>query len=138
MARGDALAADDPEVAANIAEAREAGLLLADPEQAWGNAAIPGFGIGEPVREPELDPDAHRPALGAPERAADIACTFDIAPDQLVVVSGPPFGLLIAAGDPLAVTGRNQMAFVLGLLGAVLAIGSAIVIGLFLGRSPVP
>jgi hypothetical protein len=36
------------------------------------------------------------------------------------------------------VTGRNQTAFVLGLLGAVLAIASAIVIGLFLGRSLVP
>ncbi len=138
MARGDALAADDPEVAANIAEAREAGLLLADPGEAWGNAAIPGFGIGQPVREPELDPQADRPALAAPERAAEVARTFDIAPDQLVVASGPPFGLLIAVGDPSAVTGRNQTAFVLGLLGAVLAIGSAIVIGLFLGRSLVP
>ncbi len=138
MARTDTLAGDDPEVAANIAEAREAGLLLADPEEAWGNAAIPGFGICQPVREPELDPDADRPALAAPERAADVSRTFDIAPDQLVVASGPPFGLLIAAGDPSTVTGRNQTAFVLGLLGAVLAIGSAIVIGLFLGRSVVP
>jgi hypothetical protein len=67
-----------------------------------------------------------------------VSRTFDIAPDQLVVASGPPFGLLIAAGDPSTVTGRNQTAFVLGLLGAVLAIGSAIVIGLFLGRSVVP
>ena len=32
------------------------------PEDAWGNAAIPGFGIGRPVREPELDEAANRPA----------------------------------------------------------------------------
>ena len=58
---------DDPEVAAEVAAARAAGTLLT-PEEAWGNAAIPGFGIGRPVREPELDPEADRPVL-APQRA---------------------------------------------------------------------
>ena len=43
------LAADDPEVSGDIAEAREAGLLAETPEDAWGNAAIPGFGIGQPT-----------------------------------------------------------------------------------------
>ena len=33
----------------DIARAREAGLLAASPEEAWGNAAIPGFGIGQPT-----------------------------------------------------------------------------------------
>ena len=50
------LPADDPEVSMNIAEARAAGILQTDPALAWGNAAIPGFGIGSPVREPALDP----------------------------------------------------------------------------------
>src|SRR5688500_13890628 len=49
-ASGPGVAADDPEVAADLAEARAAGLLADDPEDAWGNAAIPGFGIGRPVR----------------------------------------------------------------------------------------
>jgi signal transduction histidine kinase len=40
------------QVAANLAEARQAGILLTDPAAAWGNAAIPGFGIGRPVSEP--------------------------------------------------------------------------------------
>ena len=66
MGGGEALPADDPEVAMNIAEAREAGILLSDPALAWGNAAIPGFGIGSPVRDPELDPMA--PASGARQR----------------------------------------------------------------------
>lgn len=43
---GDArVGMDDPEVAAFIAEARAVGTLLT-PGDAWGNAAIPGFGIG--------------------------------------------------------------------------------------------
>ncbi|HEX7223149.1 MAG TPA: hypothetical protein VF231_07850, partial [Candidatus Limnocylindrales bacterium] len=53
-AGADELAADtmvdDPEVAANVAAARAAGLLHDNPADAWGNAAIPGFGIGRPVR----------------------------------------------------------------------------------------
>ncbi len=134
MATGHALAVDDPEVAANIAEARAAGLLVADPEEAWGNAAIPGFGIGRPVREPDLDAEADRPSLAAPEEAARAARTFDIAPEELVVAAGPSLGLLVALGDPATVTSRNQTAFVLGLLGAALAIGSAIVIGMTLTR----
>ncbi len=54
------LALDDPEVALNVAEARAAGQLRATPEEAWGNAAIPGFGIGRPTRPPELDPGGRR------------------------------------------------------------------------------
>ena len=37
---------DDPEVAADLAEARAEGTLVDDPAAAWGNAAIPGFGSG--------------------------------------------------------------------------------------------
>ena len=132
-AAGDGLPMDDPEVAANIAEARQAGLLLTDPAAAWGNAAIPGFGIGQPVRAPALDPAADRPALAAPEAAARASRTFEIARDELVLASGPTMGLLVALGDPVVAGSRNQTAFLIGLLGAVLAIGSAIVLGVFLG-----
>jgi hypothetical protein len=126
VASSDMVTADDPEVAANIAEAREAGLLRADPEEAWGNAAIPGFGIGRPVREPELDPAADRPLLAPAEEAERTARTFEIAPERLVLVAGPGLPLLVALGDPTAAATRNRSTFVLGLLGAVLAIGSAI------------
>jgi len=125
VAAGNHLPADDPEVAANIAEARAAGLLLGDPEQAWGNAAIPGFGIGRPVREPELDTEATRPALAAPEEAARTARTFEIPPERLVLAAGPGTRLLIALGSPTSVATRNRSTFLIGLLGAVLAIGSA-------------
>ncbi len=59
------LALDDPEVAMNLAEARAAGILEATAEEAWGNAAIPGFGIGRPARAPELDPGADHPVLAS-------------------------------------------------------------------------
>jgi len=122
------LPADDPEMTMDIAEARRAGVLVADPALAWGNAAIPGFGIGAPVRDPALDPAASRPALAPPEAAARAAATFDVEPDQLVIAAGADMPLLVAFGTPVMAAGRHQRTFLTGLLGAVLAIGSAIVL----------
>lgn len=124
-ALGTGIALDDPEVAADIAEARAAGLLADDPETAWGNAAIPGFGIGRPVRPPDLDPEADALPLGTAEDAARVERRFTIAPNALVFASAPDVPLLIAYGVPGAASSRNQATFVVGLLGAVLAIGSA-------------
>ncbi len=126
---------DDPMVAAEVAEARAAGILLT-PEEAWGNAAIPGFGIGQPVREPELDPDAARPAIAPEERAREAAGRFDIGPDVLVLAAADGLPLMIAEGTPEAVVARGQGRFLVGLLGAVLAVGSAIVAAIVLGGLP--
>ena len=130
---GSGVAADDPEVAADLAEARAAGLLADDPEEAWGNAAIPGFGIGRPVRAPELDSGADALPLGTAEEAARIERRFAIDPHTLVLASAPDVPLLIAHGLPGVAAGRNQDRFALGLLGAVLAIGSAIGLAVVLG-----
>jgi len=121
----------DPTVAAEVAEARAAGTLLA-PEQAWGNAAIAGFGVGRPVRQPELDPAATRPALASSEEAARIMDTFDIGPDDLVLAAAPDVRLLVASGSPSDAAARAQDRFLLGLLGALLAIGSAVAGGVLL------
>lgn len=117
----------DPEVAADLAEARAAGILAIDPEDAWGNAAIPGFGIGRPVTTPEIDPMANRLPLATEDEAALAERTFEIAPDTLVLASSAEVPLLIAHGTPGAVMERSQLRYVLGLLGAVLAIASAMV-----------
>jgi hypothetical protein len=119
------LGLDDPEVAMNIAEAREAGILTT-PEDAWGNAAIPGFGIGRPVRAPELDDGVAAPVLATADEAAAIERTWDLEPDLLVVAAVPDAPLLIAGGAPEDVVAREEGRFLVGLLGAVLAIGSAI------------
>ena len=132
---GPGVAADDPEVAADIAEARAAGLLAEDAEHAWGNAAIPGFGIGRPVRPAEIDPGADALPLGSPEDAARAERRFAIAPETLVVVGAPDVPLLIAHGIPAAAEDRNQTTFVIGLLGAVLAIGSAMGLALLVSGS---
>lgn len=116
---------DDPTVAAEIAEARAAGELLT-PEDAWGNAAIPGFGIGRPVREPELDPGVAPPVLATPAEAATAERTFDLRPDLLVIAAGPGSPLLIVPGSPGEAVAREQGRFLVGLLGALLAIGSAV------------
>lgn len=131
-AGGEIVQASDSEVALDIAEAREAGVLLGDPALAWGNAAIPGFGIGAPVRSPVLDPAATVPILAPPEAAARNSRTFDIAPEQLVVAAGADIPLLIAFGAPTVAAARHHDTFLVGLLGAVVAIGSAIVLAVAL------
>jgi hypothetical protein len=129
---GDSLP-DDPEIAADLAAARAAGTLESNPAEAWGNAAIPGFGIGRPVRPPELDPDATEPALAGPTDAARYARTFEIAPDALVLAAAPDVPLVISLGAPATAAGRHEREFLVGLLGAVLAIASAVGLALVAG-----
>ena len=118
---------DDQEVMADLAEARAAGLLALDPATAWGNAAIPGFGIGRPVSPPQLDAAANRLPIAAAEEATRARETFEIAPETLVLASSAEVPLLIAYGTPGAVVQRSQQTLAIGLLGAVLAIVSAMV-----------
>jgi hypothetical protein len=116
----------DPEVAADVAEARDAGLLETDASEAWGNAAIPGFGIGRPVRTPELDPAATPMPSATADEAERAEQTFEIAPETLVLAAGPEAGLLVSLGLPGEAVAREQARFLVGLLGAILAIASAV------------
>ncbi|HYH94313.1 MAG TPA: hypothetical protein VD763_14230 [Candidatus Saccharimonadales bacterium] len=134
VALGGEVAPDDPEVAADLAAARAAGSLADDPEEAWGNAAIPGFGIGRPVRTPELDPEADPLPLAPADAAAENERVFHIPPEALVLAGAPDVPLLIAHGLPGAAVERHQDRFVVGLLGAVLAIGSAMALAVMLSR----
>lgn len=129
---GSDLLLDDPEVAADLAEARAEGTLVGDPATAWGNAAIPGFGIGLPVVAPAIDPAANQLPLADPETAARAHRAFHIAPETLVLAASDEVPLLIAHGVPGVVAERGQDRFLVGLLGAVLAIASAMVVGLSL------
>jgi hypothetical protein len=106
------------------------GRLADDPADAWGNAAIPGFGIGRPVTEPEIDPAANRLPIASAEEAARTVRTFHISPETLVMAASAEVPLLIAHGVPGAVVGRGQLQFTVGLLGAVLAIASAMILAI--------
>lgn len=125
---GPAAALSDPEVAADIAEARAAGLLEGSAEEAWGNAAIPGFGIGRPIREPELDPAADALPVASREDRLRFERTFDLAPGTLVLAASGDVPLVIAAGPPGQAVGRQEDRLLVGLLGALVAIGSAVVL----------
>ena len=105
-----------------------------DPATAWGNAAIPGFGIGQPTMTPTLDPQADKPALAPATEAARNRAIFDIRPEELVVASTPDVPLLIAFGTPSQAADRQQGLFLLGLLGAVLAIVGAMGLALMIGN----
>jgi hypothetical protein len=133
---GSAGPASDPEIAADLAEAREAGILADSPAEAWGNAAIEGFGIGQPVRAPELDPGATPPPSPDPGLAARAAATFDIAPGDLVIAASDEVPLIVSLGAPGTAAARHQVQFVIGLLGAVLAIASAMAMALLLDATP--
>jgi hypothetical protein len=126
-------ATSDPEIAADLAEARAAGTLETDSSKAWGNAAIPGFGIGRPTRQPELDPGARQPALADGATADRIERTFEIAPDALVLATTADHPLIVSMGVPGVAVARQEDRFLLGLAGAVVAIASAIVLALLLG-----
>jgi hypothetical protein len=127
---GTAVDAGDPEVALDLAEARAAGVLAPTADAAWGNAAIPGFGIGRPTRAPVLDPEATKPPPPDASLAARVAATFDIAPDALVLATNGDVALRIALGAPAEVTDRHDGQFIVGLAGAALAIGSAMALAL--------
>jgi hypothetical protein len=127
---GADVSVDDPEVAADLAEARATGHLADDPTAAWGNAAIPGFGIGRPITAASIDPAANPLPLAGPDEAARVRRTFDIAPEALVMAASPEVPLLIAYGIPGDVVERGQVRFTVGLLGAVLAIVSAMVVAI--------
>jgi hypothetical protein len=123
----------DPEIAADIAAARAAGTLATDPDDAWGNAAIPGFGIGRPVRAPELDPRARALPIASAAEAETAVRRWTIDPDTLVLAAAPDVPLLVAAGAPAAVTARREDHFLLGLAGAVVSIASAVVLAFVVG-----
>ena len=118
----------DLAIAADLAEARASGTLAADPEEAWGNAAIPGFGIGQPVRAPHLDPAAHPMPLADSATAARTQRTFEIAPEDLVVATTTDVPLLISIGAATEAAAREDRRFYVGVLGAILSIGSAVVL----------
>ena len=124
---------DDPEIAADIAAATATGSLADDPAAAWGNAAIEGFGIGHPVSAPVIDPAAHPLPIAPASEAIRAESRFAIAPDALVLAASAEVPLLIAYGSPGEVVRRSQSRFFVGLLGAVVAIASAMVLAIILG-----
>lgn len=129
------VAPDDPEIAADIAAARAAGTLEASASEAWGNASIEGFGIGRPARPPELDPLAAPLPAADPALLARVRDAFDIPAGALVLASAVDAPLLVAAGPPRMMVARERDRFIVGLLGAALAIGCAIGLAVLLAGS---
>jgi hypothetical protein len=61
---------------------------------------------------------------------ADVERAFELPPDALVVAAAGDTPLVIAAGTPGEVVARQEGVFLVGLLGAVLAIASAVFLAL--------
>jgi hypothetical protein len=56
-----------------------------------------------------------------------------IAPDALVLAAAPDVPLVISSGAPATAAGRHEREFLVGLLGAILAIASAVGLALVAG-----
>ncbi len=137
----DQPSSDDPEIAADLASAAASGTLRARAEDAWGNAAIPGFGIGRPTVAPRLDPGAAPEAVAAAPVGASAAtepagagtsAAPGIAAEDLVLASAST-PMTVLAGTPSEAVGLEASRFWTGLGGAVLAVGSAAALLLVLG-----
>jgi hypothetical protein len=145
------LALDDPVIAADLEAARAAGELEPDPRLRYGNLGIPGFALGRPESAPKLDPGVPAPAVyprasatpgeTAPEQRATrpaagvlqggpLAASFAPSPETLILAAVPGSDLLIAEGDPVSAASLDQWEFLAGLVGAVLAIGGAVLFAL--------
>ena len=110
------------DMAGDLAFAREMGTLAASPAEAWGNAAIPGFGIGVPTAEPELHEEATQPEIPEDDSVhEDALAKYDIPDEELVLSRGLRGGMAVYAGTPTQATSHHDFAFVLGLIGAVMA-----------------
>jgi hypothetical protein len=117
---------DDPALVAELAEARAAGVLAPTAAAAWGNAAIPGFGIGKPERAPELDPEARPLPVADAAQAERADELFEVPAEDLVVSSGPDASLVVYAGDPVLAKAHHDQAFLIGMGGGLVAALSAL------------
>jgi hypothetical protein len=137
---------DDPTLVSELEEARASGALADSAREAWGNAAIPGFGIGKPTERPVLDPAAtpEEPAAleepsGPEATRARARATNDAndgqpqtldspAPETLVIANSDSTPLTVYAGTPREAVAFDRDAFYRGLAGGALAIVSAVAI----------
>ncbi len=119
----------ETDIAGDIAYARHMGLLAASPEEAWGNAAIPGFGIGAPTAQPELDPRAHQPVVPGGDIHQEALQKYDIPEEELVLSRGLRGGLVVYRGTPADATRHHDFAFLIGVLGAVMAVMCTLAMG---------
>jgi hypothetical protein len=121
------------DIAGDLAEARAQGLLVGSPAEAWGNAAIPGFGIGQPTAEPELDPLANELEVpDDPQVHEDALAKYLIPDEELVLSRGLRGGMAIYMGTPTQATQHHDLAFLIGIIGAVMAALCAFALGALL------
>jgi len=117
------------DIAGDLAYAREMGMLASSPEEAWGNAAIPGFGIGTPTARPELDPHVDQPEVSDADVHEEALKRYDIPTEELVLSRGLKGGMAIYDGPPQQATRHHDFAFAVGLIGAVMAALCAFALG---------
>ncbi len=120
---------EEADIAADLAYARELGVLATSPEEAWANAAIPGFGIGAPTAQPELDPGVHQPDVPPAEVPREALAKYDIPDEELVLSRGLRSSMVIYRGTPTDATSHHDFDFWVGVIGAVMAVMCALAIG---------
>ena len=106
--------------------------LVADPEDAWGNAGIPGFGIGQPIRAAEIDPAAHPLPSAPPGSPSASSGRSRSTPRRSSSPHRTRSRCSIAHGAPGTAAARQGDRFLLGLVGAAVSVISAMVFAIML------
>ena len=128
---------DDPMLVSELEEARASGALAGSAREAWGNAAIPGFGIGKPTVRPVLEagatPEGPVESEAAPPRPTTAndpkPASLDApSPETLVIANSDSTPLTVYAGTPSEAVAFDRDAFYRGLAGGALAVVSAVAI----------
>lgn len=132
----DPTTSDDPAIAAEMAEAQAAGTLATTAREAWGNAAIPGFGIGRPVEPPTLEAGATPEVPAEPTQAARAKRIFEIAPETLVISSRDGRPLTVYEGLPTEAVAFDRTRFYRGLAGGGIAAVSAVLLAVTVNGGP--
>ncbi|CAN5527360.1 hypothetical protein BH24CHL9_BH24CHL9_00020 [soil metagenome] len=116
------------DIAGDLAEARAAGILASSAEEAWGNPAIPGFGIGRPTEVPDLHPDAALPSVSAEVADDKPFDRHQLADDDMVISRGHGM-LAVYPRTPQLAEAHHDTAYALGVVGAVVSVICALAVG---------
>ena len=119
-------------IADDVARARELGTLASSPQEAWGNAAIPGFGIGAPTLEPELDEGARPLEARGEDAHREALAKYDIPDAELILSRGEKGEMAVYMGAPTEAVMHHDFAFALGVMGALMAVFCALGAGALL------
>ena len=121
------------DIAGDLAVARQMGLLASQPGGGLGQRRYPGLRHRLPHSHARARPRARRPDVPEdPSVHEDALAKYDIPDEELVLSRGLKGGMAVYLGSPQHATQHHDFAFLLGVIGAVMAALCAFALGAIL------